>query len=378
MKVLFFCNLLAQKMGSFEVLIEEMGKVLKNAGDELVIVLPLDPLPDVGYRWSNAGIRLRLIQGWSDEHGVECPWKFCRPAWRILSDERPDVAVVHFGNELPSFLVSCFACKRVKWVWQQDQQIRNPTVITVLISKIRLLSLRFKHFVAVYEGAKYSLLARGIPEQKIMVINNAVSEYNCLKPSGWLRDELKFQKNTIIISTIGSLIPRKRVDMAIRAFHKAITLQSKDACLVLVGEGPERFKLQRLVKDLGIIEKVFFLGLRNDVREILSESSILLHSSMAEACTYAVTESMAAGIPAVVTEAGAAREQIVSGQTGYVVGKDDLDGLVSCLSRLIEDGAGRTRMGAAAKERWKSMYKVEVSAKKYYDLYHSLINQNKY
>ncbi|MEI8140554.1 MAG: glycosyltransferase [bacterium] len=139
--------------------------------------------------------------------------------------------------------------------------------------------------------------------------------------------------------------------------------------LLIIGEGPERDRLGALATELGIADRVHFLGLRNDVREILPECDIYLHASKAETCTYAVTESMAAGIPAVMLNAGAAKEQIENGKSGFVFDEVDPIPFAACLSELMADSDRRAEMGKLAKSRWEALFRVERAAACYHELY---------
>jgi len=139
--------------------------------------------------------------------------------------------------------------------------------------------------------------------------------------------------------------------------------------LLVIGEGPERAKLTALATELGIADRVHFLGLRNDVREILAECDIYLHASKAETCTYAVTESMAAGIPAVMLNAGAAKEQIENGVTGFVIDEADIDAFATCLGAVMGHEIRRMEMGRLAKSRWEDLFLVDLAAIQYHELY---------
>ena len=139
--------------------------------------------------------------------------------------------------------------------------------------------------------------------------------------------------------------------------------------LLVIGEGPERERLVALAGELGIAERVHFLGMRNDVRGILSECDIYLHASKAETCTYAVTESMAAGIPAVMLNAGAAKEQIENGVSGFVLDVVDPVPFAACLRDLMADPARCAEMGQVAKSRWEALFRVERAAKRYHEMY---------
>lgn len=367
MKTLFFCNLIPNKLGAFEALLVALAGEFQGAGDELVIAFAREPIPEVGEELRAAGARWVVIEAWTEGAGREHPWAFCRPALRLLRAENPDVAVVHFGNELPSLaaaLTGRLQGIRARWIWQQDQEIRDPNPLTRHVSKLGLLRLGFHHFVGVYEGGKRSLLLRGIPESNVSVIYNAVRDHQTRRDPGWLRSELGLPEDAVLIVNVGWHIPRKRIDFVLRAVSRIA-----NAVLVQVGEGPEQESLRRMCRKLGIEKTVHFLGLRNDVRDILAEADILAHASLAETCTYVTSESMCAGIPAVVTNAGAAREQIVDGATGYVMAADDHERFVSFLSEFATQPERRREMGRRARERWSERYRVEVSARKYHELY---------
>jgi glycosyltransferase involved in cell wall biosynthesis len=126
--------------------------------------------------------------------------------------------------------------------------------------------------------------------------------------------------------------------------------------------------LKRLANELGVSDTVYFLGLRNDVRDILSDADLLVHAALAETCTYVISEAMCARVPSVVTDAGASREQIVSGETGYVVTQDDADAFVDNVTLVLSDASLRTAMGVAARQRWEQRYTIDRAVETYYDI----------
>jgi glycosyltransferase involved in cell wall biosynthesis len=375
MKVLFFCNFVPDKTGSFEIFLRELGRIFTENGDELILVLSGEPIPSVAGEWQAVRLGWEIIPGWVGSRGAAKPWGFCFPALKLLGKHRPDVAVVHFGNELPSLLTSWLSklngSENVRWVWQQDQQIRDPSWITTSLSRIRLLSLVFDHFVTVYEGGRKSLLRRGIMPDHVTVIRNGVNEHEKQKQEGWLRREEDIPVDVVLAVGVGSFIPRKRLDFVVKAIAN-VHVTYPQVHLILVGEGPGKADLARMVELMGISEIVHFMGARNDVRDILAEGDVFLHSAVAEASSYAVAESMAAGIPAVITAAGAASEQVIDNETGYVVGKDDISGFADRIVALARDAGLRKRMGAAAHRRWADCYRVETSAMEYHRLYHQV------
>jgi glycosyltransferase involved in cell wall biosynthesis len=373
MKVLFFCNLVPDKLGAFEHWLVRQGDVLREAGDLLVLALAAEPFPPLAERLRAVGVTWHVVEGWTDRHGGEHAWRFCLPAWRILRRESPDVTVIHFGNELPSMVVRLCAAGmgiRTVWVWQQHQQIGPPHAMTRHISRIRLLSWFFDHVTVVYDGGAESMRARGLSVRKVGVIYNCIPDHASERPGGWLKQELGIPERAVLMVTIGWLIPRKRIDFIVSALAQC---GDPHAHLLVVGEGPLRSELEGHAGRSGVGDRVHFLGVRNDVREILHECDMLVHAARAETCTYVISEAMASRLPVVVTEAGAAREQIVEGETGYVLAQDDVSGLAARLRELLEDRHLRERLGAAGRQRWEARYDLEQAVLQYHELYRRLV-----
>ncbi len=377
MKTLLLCNLAPRKLGAYEQVVTAIGRELSAAGDAYVAAFSAAPIPEVADGFAAAGVRWTVIPGWCGADGEPRPWAVCGPARQLVRAERPDVVAVHFGNELPALAVwlagRVTGNNRAAWVWEQDQQIQPPSALTARLSRIGLVGRCFARVVAVYEGGRRSLRERGVPDGKIAVIRNAVGDHPPARPRGWLRQELGVPASAALIATVGSLIPRKRLDLGIRALGTVSARGGRQAHLVVVGDGGEYDRLKRLAAGLQLAGQVHLLGLRQDVRDVLAEADLLLHTSLAETCTYAVTEAMCAGIPAVVTEAGAAREQIADGESGFVVARDDFAGLCDRLAVLVGDADLRRSLGRAARARWQAHYQLADAARGYAMLYRSLV-----
>ena len=375
MKVLSFCNLIPCKDGAFERLLCTLAADFAERGDSFVAVFAGQPTPSVAESLFHAGAQWRTIQGWSDEHDHVRPWRFCLPALRLIREEEPDIVAVNFGNELPCLVVSmlskCSLGLRARWIWQQHQRIEDPGGVTRHFSRIGLLRLTFDRFVVLYDGGRKSLGLRGIPASRVSVIYNGIRDCGKDGPSGWLRRELGLPEDAIVAVTVGSLILRKRIDFIIRALG-----DSRDSLasvhLLVVGDGPERQALAALGRESGVSDRVHFLGMRNDVSDILLAADVLVHSALAEASPYAIIESMAAAMPAVVTAAGAAGEQVEHQVSGFVIDPDDSEAFAGCLARLAADPSLRDKMGHAARARWQQLYREETCARKYCELYRRL------
>lgn len=367
---LLFCNLVPRKRGGFEDFLLALGSLVGGTGGRLCIVFGGNPEQWFADALKARGISWRVLDGWTDGSNREHPWKFCAGALRAIREIRPDVAAVHFGNELPAIctilLSRALGRRGMRWLWLQNQQIGDPTALTRKISRIRLLSFFVDRFAAVYNGGRRSMVLRGIPERQVTVIRNGINDPQRLRDKGWLRTLTGAGAEDVIAVSVNSLIPRKRVEYQIEALGTLVRKGLK-VRLVVVGDGPEHAELEALSGRLNVSDRVHFLGLRNDVPEILFESDLALLTSTAEANAYSTIEAMAVGIPSVVTDAGAAREQVEDGRSGYVTERDDLPCFTSCFQRLVSDPDLRRQMGRAARLKWEKEYRLKDTVQLYHE-----------
>ena len=145
--------------------------------------------------------------------------------------------------------------------------------------------------------------------------------------------------------------------------------------LLLVGDGPEREKLEKLVRDLGLDEVVAMPGMQKDVRPWLDCMDVFCLTSITEGTSITLLEAGACGIPAVVTDVGGNREVVEDGETGIVVPSGDEEGIAAAIAKLEGDEALRCRMGEAAGERVAERYSVEQMVEQYAALYEQILSR---
>ncbi|MHC5730029.1 MAG: glycosyltransferase, partial [Nostoc sp.] len=149
-------------------------------------------------------------------------------------------------------------------------------------------------------------------------------------------------------------IPRKRPQDLVKAFAKA---NIPNSYLVLVGDGPLRDSLEAEVDQLGIAERVRFLGLVNYSRlpEVYVSSDLLVHPAEWEPYGLPVNEAMVCGVPVVVSDrVGAGYDLVQEGITGFTYPSGDVDALASILQKTLGDQETLKQMGRYATERMKT------------------------
>lgn len=155
---------------------------------------------------------------------------------------------------------------------------------------------------------------------------------------------------------VGRLVAFKRLDR----FLDALALARREVPNlkgIIVGDGPERSKLEARRRKLGFSsEDVSFLGRRVDVPALLVKADMLVHCSDYEGSPNVLLEAMAARLPIVATPAGEARELIQDGTTGYMVSFEDIEGMARSMIRLATSPSLRTQFGDAARRRIEESY----------------------
>lgn len=182
--------------------------------------------------------------------------------------------------------------------------------------------------VAVSYAVKNSLVQTfKIPESKIQVI------YNGVDTERFFVREKNVTSKTLKLIYVGRLIKDKGVQTILQAL--ALGRDEKDFHLSIVGDGVYRDELQKLVKELGIEQKVEFLGNRNDVPELLSEANVFLHVPLLEeGFGITVIEAMACGLICICSRSGALPEIISDKVNGFLVDKGDTYGIYECLKSI--------------------------------------------
>jgi glycosyltransferase involved in cell wall biosynthesis len=144
--------------------------------------------------------------------------------------------------------------------------------------------------------------------------------------------------------------------------QRTLILAVKDLANVnldLVGTGAEEDAARELVRDLGIGDRVRFLGNRTDVPELLAGAHAFALCSRSEGFPISTLEAMRAGLPVVVSNAGGAGEAVIDGQTGYVIADDSVALWADRLARLADDPTKRGRMGGAARTLFEERFTYE-------------------
>jgi L-malate glycosyltransferase len=150
-----------------------------------------------------------------------------------------------------------------------------------------------------------------------------------------------------IIMHISNFRPVKRVDDAVRTFAR-INREVKSR-LVLIGDGPERGRVQQTAEEEGVASRVLFLGKQESVAEILACADLFLLPSATESFGLVALEAMSCGVPVIATRVGGLPEVVPEGEAGFLADVGDVETMAEQGVRILKDTAEWRRMSAAAR-----------------------------
>lgn len=126
--------------------------------------------------------------------------------------------------------------------------------------------------------------------------------------------------------------------------------------LDLVGDGPLRREAEKMVSNLGLKDRVRFLGSRKDVPELLAQAQIFLLISKWEGLPRSIIEAMRAGLPVIASDVGGVRELVVENETGFLIPIENVGMLVQRMRFLLVNSRDRMRMGDKARKRYETKF----------------------
>ncbi len=222
--------------------------------------------------------------------------------------------------------------------------------------------------VQVHAESMFPKLLRswGVDGRKLRVILNAV-DTNRFRPCKKVASKKRF-----VVVTVRRLVKKNSVETLLRAMPEVI--RKLDAELLVVGDGPERERLQNLARKLGISGRVKFVGWvpNTEVPDYLALADVVVIPSIAEASSISMLEAMAMGKPVVASSLPGISDVAEDGYDAILVPPLSPDKIAEAILDLANDRALASRIGKKARETAEK-YSLERIVKKYYTLYKNLL-----
>lgn len=228
------------------------------------------------------------------------------------------------------------------------------------------------------EVQEYHLDNTGIPENKVMVIENGV---NVAAFSGYedaakvVRAEFGITPAAPLFGIIGRLKPQKDLPTFLLAAVE-ILHQQPDARFLVVGDGPLREELEAQAKELGLFPALIFTGMRKDISAIMTALDVLVLSSLWEGLPIILLEAMAAARPVVSTAVDGVRSVVIPDESAILVDTGSSSALAQACVRLARDPALRLKMGRVGLKRVSEFYSLDVMIDRISALYNQLLTDH--
>jgi glycosyltransferase involved in cell wall biosynthesis len=210
----------------------------------------------------------------------------------------------------------------------------------------------------------------GFAKARIEVIQNGVDlpRYDRTLDASALRARLGLDPGRRYVATIARFHPVKDHRTLLEAFSE-VARAKLDVDLLLVGDGPLRADLERQAAELGLERRVRFMGVRDDVADILEASDVFALTSVSEAASITLLEAMASETPVVVTAVGGNVEIVRDGVDGLLAPRGDWRSIASAILRVLDNASLARSMSQAAAERVRTNYQLDRTIERYYELY---------
>ena len=237
----------------------------------------------------------------------------------------------------------------------------GPLKTNVARAVERWLARLSDRLIAVSDENKKDLLAYRIAStHKIDVIPLGLELDNFIdskKRRGVLHRELGLNSAIGLIGIVGRIAPIKNHRLFFDAMTRVLVQHTK-AHVVVAGDGDLRPQMENYVREIGIGNRVSFLGWRYDLPQVYTDLDVVVISSNNEGTPVSAIEAMAAGRPVVATRVGGLVDVISDGETGYLVAPGNVEQLASAVERVLRDGEATDRLRRNARESVKHKFAV--------------------
>jgi len=289
--------------------------------------------------------------------------------WRLLGADRPDILhAMLFHANMAARLVGPAAGLAPSQILCEIQTVEIERRWHLWLDNLTCRCCRYEigNSPSVVEHLHR---AAHIPRSRLRCQWGAVDVEAVASAAPVPREELGWPLDEPVILWTGRLDPVKGFEEMLAAF--AEVARQRPARLVLVGEGPYRPVIERLIRQLGLADHVLLMGRRLDVPGLLKSADVFLFCSRTEGLPNAVLEAMAAALPIVATDVPGCRDAVRHEETGLLAAAASPSDIARCVLALISDPARARQLGRNARawvcncadtrglaDRWADVYRL--------------------
>ncbi|HVT08825.1 MAG TPA: N-acetyl-alpha-D-glucosaminyl L-malate synthase BshA [Polyangia bacterium] len=176
---------------------------------------------------------------------------------------------------------------------------------------------------------------------------------------------------TPVLLHVSNFRPVKRVGDVVAVF--AALRAERPVRLRLVGDGPDRPRLEAEVAARGLAADVDFLGEQIDLPAVMRDADLVVLPSETESFGLAALEAMSCGVPVIASAVGGVGEVVADGETGALCPMGDVAAMAAAARRLLDDAPLRARFAAAARHRAATQFRRDPAVDRYLDVYRRVL-----
>ena len=245
-----------------------------------------------------------------------------------------------------------------------SRSVRKPYVLSIgdLLDPGQSISVsrRFiRKIIVASDAVRVDLVNRiRLPRGAVQVIADGVdvARYGRRRLDGLTGDKVP------VVGAIGRFVESKGQEFFIRAAH-LLAMRGRDVQFVIAGEGPDRKRLQNLVSELDLVDRITFARMPVDELDVLKAVDILVAPARRESLRLPVIEAMASGIPVIATSSGGVFSLIENGKTGVLVPKDQPDAIALAVEDLLDRPDFAAEMGASGQRVVAEKFSIEAAVR---------------
>ncbi|NMB20386.1 MAG: glycosyltransferase family 4 protein [Firmicutes bacterium] len=322
-------------------ILQHLEQLLKGIPDlEIVVVAPPDLQEWAGTR---RFVALDLVDGLHPKRDLTATSKLRR----FLRQEKANVVHAH---GLKAALVTALALtptRHTGFVFTAHNALpQSSSKFTQWISdRVQRWMFNSMDTIISVSDTVRSQIVRFAPERKVLTIHNGIASARFGDyPIDVSRASLGLDPDCKVIGTVARLIPSKGMATLLEAMSLIVRIMPQ-VHLVIVGDGPERHRLEQYAHGLGLGDKVRFLGWRDDVPSLMVGWDCFALPSFSEGFNLSVLEAMASRLPVVVSDLPSLREAIVPGKSGQLVLPGSAPDLAAALLHVLKAPEKARAMG---------------------------------
>jgi len=358
---------LSLEIGGMETVIANIARNIDQDVFRLIVIC-LKKIGSIGHELQEEGFKVIQIKRMAKKISFLYPKRLVD----TLRHEKVDIVHSHSGCWHKAAIAGKYS--RVKGIIYTEHGRLVPDNNSVIMLD-RIVSRLTDYIVPVsLDLSEYLKEIVRLDHGKIHRIENGINTeyYSPNDKDKKLLKELKISEETFVIGNIARLAPVKDHFTLVKAF--AIARKSHpNMRLLIVGDGPKRSKLEKLISEMNLSQEVMLLGFRRDIKELLSILDVFVLSSISEGTSITILEAMASGKPVIATNVGGNSRIVIDGKTGFLVPPKQPVLLARKISELIENPKIAKKMGLHGRKVVQTNFSVERMTKKYVSLYLDLI-----